>query len=493
MGLGLLPSVQLGLFTYLLWSLGRERNVAFQEVSADDRITHLSVNEQTGDIAIQERIQLSGIEEHVTTLLKDSSRRGHAHGMLEARMMAGEAMEVLQLVQKEVLREQTWTNRVKRNILGSIISSLTGLATQESIEQQRTYDKELRRKMEELVRTQQVEAHTIEQMVNDIAAEEETLDGRISQQQQMHQLDMAQLHQHNTRKYLVRQDMQALKDILASMHDRQATSNQRIRFMAKIQTGVASIFKFCNITIVHDTLIATYKAALYTTAQVEYIRPFMQAWQVRTSTATYIMQHQPLDGEYITLKEARIRGGTCQNCTLVIHTGQGLYKALQDGWIQCGGTGNSTVRTGDIIHIDDNHSCSNDILQIQMEHPRHDTLSIDMGMANTVDEQILQKYMANGSNIEGILHTHHRHAMAQQQLHKSILLAQQQMTDLTSWADRTEQLYDEHAWMQQGMPALIVLVALAIMGGMGAMGWHLFNNWKRRRTTAEEDPESGED
>ncbi len=79
------------------------------------------------------------------------------------------------------------------------------------------------------------------------------------------------------------------------------------------------------------------------------------------------------------------------------------------------------------------------------------------------------------------------------QLHKSILLAQQQMTDLTSWADRTEQLYDEHAWMQQGMPALIVLVALAIMGGMGAMGWHLFNNWKRGRTTAEEDPESGEE
>jgi hypothetical protein len=215
MGLGTFPLVQLGSFTYLLpWSLGHERNAAFQDATADDRITHLTVNEQTGDIAIQERIQLRGIEEHVTTLLKDSSRRGHAHGMLEARMMAGEAMEVLQLVQKEVLREQTGTNRVKRNILGSIISSLTGLARQESIEQQRTYDKELRRKMEELVRTQQVEAHAIEQMVNSIAAEEETLDGRISQQQQMHQLDMAQLHQHNTRKFLVRQDMQVLKDIL---------------------------------------------------------------------------------------------------------------------------------------------------------------------------------------------------------------------------------------------------------------------------------------
>jgi hypothetical protein len=125
--------------------------------------------------------------------------------------------------------------------------------------------------------------------------------------------------------------MQALMDILASMHDRQATPTQRIRFMAKIQTGMASIFKFCNVTIQHDTLIATYKAALYTAVHVEYVRPYMQAWQVRTSTATYIMQHQPLAGDYITLREAPLRGGTCQNCTLIVHTGQGLYKALQDG------------------------------------------------------------------------------------------------------------------------------------------------------------------
>jgi len=450
------------------------------------------VNEQTGDISIQERIQLLSIEEHVTALLKDSSRRGHAHGMLEARMMAGEAMEVLQLVQKEVYREQTaGTSRVKRNILGTIISSLTGLATQESIEHQQTYDKELRGKMEELVRTQQVEANTIEQMVNSIAAEEETLDGRISQQQHMHQLDMAQLHQYNTRKYLVRQDMQALMDILASMHDRQATPTQRIRFMAKIKTGVASIFKFCNITIDHDTLLATYKAALYTAVHVEYVRPYMQAWQVRTSTATYIMQHQPLAGDYITLRETRLRGGTCQNCTLIVHTGQGLYKALQAGWLMCGDTGNNTVSTGDILHIDDNRSCSNDVMQIHTEHPRHDTLSIDMSMLNTVDERILQKYMANGSDIEGVTHTHQRHMMAQRQLHKNILLAQQQMADLTAWAERTEQQNDEHAWIQHGMPALLALMVLVIIGGIGAVGWYLLRRWGNRVVTTEEDPDSG--
>jgi len=77
--------------------------------------------------------------------------------MLEARMLAGEATEVLQLIKMAVEGQMGHTrqSRQKRNVLGDIISSITGLATQDSISQQQAYDKELRRKMEELVRTQQ--------------------------------------------------------------------------------------------------------------------------------------------------------------------------------------------------------------------------------------------------------------------------------------------------------------------------------------------------
>jgi hypothetical protein len=157
----------------------------------------------------------------------------------------------------------------------------------------------------------------------------------------------------------------------------------------------------------------------------------------------------------------------------------------------CGDTGNNTVSTNEILHIDDNRSCSNDILQIQTEDPRHDTLSIDMSMMNTVDEKILQKYMANGSDIEGVTHTHQRHMMAQRQLHKSILLAQQQMADLTAWAERTEQQYDEHAWIQHSMPALMALMVLAVIGGTGAAGWYLFQRWGNRAVPTEEDPDCG--
>jgi hypothetical protein len=95
--------------------------------------------------------------------------------------------------------------------------------------------------------------------------------------------------------------------------------------------------------------------------------------------------------------------------------------------------------------------------------------------------------------IEGVTHTHQRHMMAQRQLHKIILLAQQQMTDLTAWAERTEQQYDEHALIQHSMPALIALVALAVMGGTGAVGWYLYRKWERRAATTEEDPDCGDE
>ena len=99
--------------------------------------------------------------------------------------------------------------------------------------------------------------------------------------------------------------------------------------------------------------------------------------------------------------------------------------------------------------------------------------------------------MANGSDIEGVTHTHQRHMMAQRQLHKNILLAQQQMADLTAWAERTEQQNAAHAWIQHSMPALLALMVCVIIGGIGAVGWYLLRRRGNRMVTTEEDPDSG--
>jgi tRNA C32,U32 (ribose-2'-O)-methylase TrmJ len=142
--------------------------------------------------------------------------------------------------------------------------------------------------MEDLIRTQQSEANTIEQMVVGIMEEEESLDGRLSQQQQTHKQDVAFLQQHSTRKFFVTQDLRTLKHILTSMHTGYATPQQSIMYTAKIKAGIANNFQYVNITIMHDTLTSTYKAALYTPAQLHSVQPLLQAWPVRTDRNTYL-------------------------------------------------------------------------------------------------------------------------------------------------------------------------------------------------------------
>jgi hypothetical protein len=221
--------------------------------------------------------------------------------------------------------------------------------------------------MEELIRTQQAEANTIEQMVMSITEEEESLDARLSQQQQIHKQDIAYLQQHSTRKFFVMQDLQTLKHILTSMHTGHATPSQSIMFTSKIKAGIANNFQYVKITIQHDTLTSTYKAALYTPAQLNFVQPLLQAWQVRTDKDTYLMAQKPTHTTYITTREARIRGGTCTNCTLLVHMGQGWYKMLREGWLECNILDPKTLEAGNLIYTEDRGHCGNDIMQVQLD------------------------------------------------------------------------------------------------------------------------------
>jgi ElaB/YqjD/DUF883 family membrane-anchored ribosome-binding protein len=428
--------------------------------------------EQIGEVNIEEKISLVSISSHIHALVKDSGRRGHVQGMLEARMLAGEAMEVLRITKLAVEEQQDHARnaRQKRNVLGDIISSITGLATQDSISQQQAYDMELRRKMEELVRTQQAEANTIEQLVGNLVQEEETLDGKLDQLQQRHKQDIAHLQQHSVRQFLVRQDLTALKSILASMQLGTATPGQVIRFTARMQTGIAHHFQFQHMHIEHDTLVATYTSALYAPTTIEFMQPLLQAWQVRTDRATYILHDEPARHAHITWQETRLRGGTCVNCTLLTHTGHGWYKVLREGWLNCtqGREYQDTLQTGQLIHIEDRNVCGNDVIQVHGWHGRHDKLLVDLSTDGTVDERILQKALANGSKIEDIQKVRNRHMQAQTQLHKHILTAQQEMHDLTEWADKAQQQWVVSSWTWHnagiGMAIGITVGLIALAG-----------------------------
>jgi len=447
-------------------------------------------------VVVEERISLLSIGEHVNMLVKDNSRKGNAQGMLEAKMLAGEAKDILRMIKTVVETDgQRGGRRDKRNVLGDIISSLTGLATQDTIMQQQAYDKELRRKMEELVRTQQVEANTIEKLLDDIAREEETLDGKISQLQQVHLRDMAYLQQHGIRKHMVAQDLKVMTDILASTYTGFATPVQVMRFTARMKGGNAHNFQLHGLHIAHDTLVAQYSALLYIRTSLTSVKKVEQAWHVRTDRNTFMLMDQPdMHNIHITQHEARLLGGTCEQCTIAVHTGHGWYKTLKDGWLNCTNTGNSTFRSGTLLHVSTGEQCHNDIMHIHTKQDRQETLSIDMTAEDTVDEQILQKYIDKGSKVEGIRKVKQQHLTAQRQLHKSILTAQQEMDALTAWADRLDEQNGGTAWLTYAVYGMLMVFVV----GLGAwLGWRLHRFLMARKASGIDDDtermEEGED
>jgi ribosomal protein S18 len=155
-----------------------------------------------------------------------------------------------------------------------------------------------------------------------------------------------------------------------------------------------------------------------------------------------------------------------------MHTEHGWYKILSEGWIYCNNTGNITVLPGTIMHSDDTGSCYNDIMHfaIVTAQASTETLSVDMSADSTADEIILQKYISNGSKIDDTRKAQQRHQQSQKLLHKSILTAQQEMIDLTNWAESIDTRKEGPDWIMLTACVVFVLVGL---GSLAWLGWLL--------------------
>ena len=130
-------------------------------------------------------------------------------------------------------------------------------------------------------------------------------------------------------------------------------------------------------------------------------------------------------------------------------------------------------------------------MHIHTKQDRQETLSIDMTAEDTVDEQILQKYIDKGSKVEGIRKVKQQHLTAQRQLHKSILTAQQEMDALTAWADRLDVQNGGTAWLTYAVYGMLMVFVV----GLGAwLGWRLHRLLMARKASGiDEDTERMEE
>ena len=107
--------------------------------------------------------------------------------------------------------------RVKRNFLGDILHSLTGVATDEQLQQQIRLDEEIREQVVSLLHHQAITDKGVTDMLSAVAREEDNLSDRLGTLQQQHDQDISSSNRLLAFLSIVTSDIRLLECTLSSM------------------------------------------------------------------------------------------------------------------------------------------------------------------------------------------------------------------------------------------------------------------------------------
>lgn len=414
---------------------------------------------------------MKNVHKHIQMLVMEAEEGENMYLVMEGKREASRALGIFQLLENLVTKEeivQQQGRRMKRNILGDIISSITGLATTETITRQIRYDKDLRTRIEKLMRAQQEEVNGLERVMSNITMDEEALHDSIVNIQQRHNDDVRRAAKHRLRMSLVEQDIDMLHDIVLSMFDGTTSPEQTARFSARISTTSMPHYRLHNITQKQGILIANYIGTLYRQSPVMATAQMYGVWQVRTDRRTYIMQSAPLQNAQLDDNEAIMVGGICDTCALLTHIGHGVYFTVKAGTLQCTESENNTqFMQGSTVFLGTSEQCSNEIMHIRTSHYQAKTYSINMAEDSAMEEAILARAMQEQVHLEGKNEQKVRHTIAQQIMHKDIIEAKQRMVELSAWAEETEKnilTTGDDTWQYGILGAVMAMLVLSVLG-----------------------------
>jgi len=107
--------------------------------------------------------------------------------------------------------------QVKRNFLGDILHSLTGVATDEQLQQQMRLDEEIREQVVSLLHHQAITDKGVTDMLSAVAREEDNLSDRLGTLQQQHDQDISSSNRLLAFLSIVTSDIRLLECTLSSM------------------------------------------------------------------------------------------------------------------------------------------------------------------------------------------------------------------------------------------------------------------------------------
>ena len=158
--------------------------------------------------------------------------------------------------------------RVKRNFLGDMLHTLTGVATDDQLQAQLRLDEEIREKVLSILTHQTQYEEEVAKIITGLSKEEEGLSAALSSLQAAHLRDFRRQTRLNAVVAVVDSDLQMLEDILDSiMHE---VTPGRLSAYLSFKSGLPSAvpFTFVNATYTGKAVEVLFESYLYQERQI---------------------------------------------------------------------------------------------------------------------------------------------------------------------------------------------------------------------------------
>jgi len=293
-------------------------------------------------------------------------------------------------------------SRKKRNILGDLVHMVTGLATDDQLQQQLRIDETIRDKVTSTLARQLSFEQTMATAYSNLSREEETLHSMISSLQYQHDLYKGKQARLAAYQSIVHDDIDRLEDQIEAVWTGQVNTRHAVFLSSRAGLSQVAAFSY-TFSSIEAGLTLTYSARMYTLTAVKKMTYSSGTLVLETMDRAYLL-HPAFDINHpISELEVRNTKVDCPGCAKLVHAGHGTYTVMQPGQLTCNRDGTEdtfNVTMNKQIAINKPHFCWNQLLTIGGVHLRLKEYTVDTSGDESLDLLLVHKASKDNSKIE---------------------------------------------------------------------------------------------
>jgi hypothetical protein len=388
--------------------------------------------------------------------------RGHTALPVSVRVLGGKLESV-----EEPMRDNTRrTSRPKRNILGDVLHVLTGLATDDELQQQLQLDKDIRDRVTETLSRQVSFEKDLSEALSSVHKEEENMEAQILALGRTHERDQGRSTRLMVNRHMIQDDMEKLEDVLHAVWT--GTANARHSTFLSFRAGLQQVaaFRYVNCTGSPTGITVTYTSRLYRSSAVVSVQDQEDGLYrvLETVDRVYYLHSSHHLSAPVTEREVRGFRSSCLECAVLVYLGHDEYLAVRPGAITCSVGGilaTFNLTQSAVLVLSATDYCSNLVVQTGGGLLRTQVYKVDTSMDLMLDSLLLQKATSAGSDVETLAHLKKAHEAVTLKIKKDASVAQMEMKGLIADTDRQFFMHQMQSYASWGLLFVISAVVMA--------------------------------